>query len=598
MNSSLSRSPKVFKSARNDLKSLAASQSKSSAKRPAKLVCGPAPPPGEEWEVGTEEAMANPLFAVTPHSSRKLEENAVFSPFAPAIPRSPNQMQTINRSGKYLKAKEATSSCISLDQSRLTLSSSMLSPISTGKQTPALRHLRPNPMRSSQPYVRRYAKPSTTTIPLQWDDNLSTGPLRFVLPFCSFASVLTLLRVNKKLKRSRELKRRIREILIAGLHPVSRLKYWKYLTVSVRYKASDYHYPSAQKACPQDIQNDISRTPSVVPGQQITKERQEAMKRILTAVDQFNRDIGYCQGMNYIAGLLVHILDRDEDVFWLINTLLVQFKLKSLLRAGLRKLKLRCFQLNCFVQHYLPEVADRMKELGISTEVYAAKWFVTLLSYELPLPLLLKVWDLFFQSRWKVIFRVILALLNMSKKELIRADSGTITSLLNSLALRVNNQEHFLKFAFTFKVTKRLLKDLKPLKARKAKGRYQLLLNQSRKLEWVVTPYLSPLLLSPPSDPSEDSIASRLLSKVLDLFKGEGEPKKGKTPELDSTICLDELQVPEDLPQQLPVKDLDTGEVHYIDLSQEHCFICGASSHSSRYCTADSKGALWVFPTN
>jgi hypothetical protein len=250
------------------------------------------------------------------------------------------------------------------------------------------------------------------------------------------------------------------------------------------------------------------------------------------------------------------------------------------------------------MQHYLPEVADRMKELGISTEVYAAKWFVTLLSYELPLPLLLKVWDLFFQSGWKVIFRVILALLNMSKKELIRADSGTITSLLNSLALRVNNQEHFFKFAFTFKVTKRLLKDLKPLKARKAKGRYQLLLNQSRKLEWVVTPYLSPLLLSPPSDPSEDSIASRLLSKVLDLFKGEGEPKKGKTVELDSTICLDELQVPEDLPQQLPVKDLDTGEVHYIDLSQEHCFICGASSHSSRYCTADSKGALWVFPTN
>lgn len=596
MNTSLGRSPKVFRSSRNDLKSLASPQAKPYSKRPSKLVCHPAPPPGEEWEVEQDEAIASPLFAVTPHSSRKLEENEVFSPFAPAIPRSPNQMQTNIRSGKYLKAKEGSDSFMSLDQSRLTVSSSTVSPLLGVRAAPALRHLRPSLMRASQPVVRRTAR-STVCVALHWDQNLSIGPLRLVLPFCSFESVLTLFRVSQKLKHSRELKRRMRDLLISGLLTSTRIKYWKYVTAPVRCKTSAHRYFSAAKTCPQDIQNDIFRTPSVISGQLLGKAHQEAMMRILSAVALFDRDVGYCQGMNYIAGLLVHLLDNEEDIFWLINTLLIRYKLKTLLQVGLRELKLRCFQLNCYMQSYLPEVAGRMKDLGISTEVYAAKWFVTLLSYELPLPLLLRVWDLFFQSDWKVIFRVILALLSVSKRELTRADSGTVTGLLNSLAAGVKNDESLLKFAFTFKVTRRLLEDLKQLKARKAKGRFQLIPGKTRKWEWIVTPFPSPLLLSPSTDHSEDSIASRLLGKVLDLFKGE-EEKKGKAAELDSTICLDELQVPAlDLSEQLPVKDLDTGEVHYIDLSQDHCFICGASSHSSRYCTADSNGALWVFPS-
>lgn len=158
MNTSLGRSPKVFRSSRNDLKSLASPQAKPYSKRPSKLVCHPAPPPGEEWEVEQDEAIASPLFAVTPHSSRKLEENEVFSPFAPAIPRSPNQMQTNIRSGKYLKAKEGSDSFMSLDQSRLTVSSSTVSPLLGVRAAPALRHLRPSLMRASQPVVRRTAR--------------------------------------------------------------------------------------------------------------------------------------------------------------------------------------------------------------------------------------------------------------------------------------------------------------------------------------------------------------------------------------------------------------------------------------------------------
>jgi hypothetical protein len=376
------------------------------------------------------------------------------------------------------------------------------------------------------------------------------------------------------------------------------MQYWQYITEPTRGQGHAAAYFVAGRRCPQEeIKNDILRTPCVISGLMLSKAHQEALMRILGAVVQFNTDVGYFQGMNYIAGLLIHILDSEEDIFWLFNTLLTGFKLKTLLRPGLKKLKLKCYQLACLMQNYLPEVAERLTELGLSTKMYAAKWFVTLLSYELPSELLVKVWDLFFQSGWKVIFRVILALFSVVKKDLVRAESGTITGLIQSLGKHANSHEKLLKVAFGFKVTKRLLKDLKQLKFRKIKGRFKLLPGQNRKLEWIVTPFASPL--SPSTEMSEEgSLASRLLSKVMYLFKGE---ESQETPgELDATICLNELQVPisEDVSLQLPIKDLNSGEVRYIDLSQEHCFICGAATHSSRYCTSDTRGALWVFPSS
>lgn len=593
MNPSFSHCSKPHSS----LSSLEASQEKPSlsSRRPTKIVCQPAPPPGEGWEVGEEEPMASPLFAVTPHSKHKLEENVAFSPFAPTIPRSPNQMQTNIRSEKYLRLKEGASSSLTRSQ----VLSSSVSIVPSTRHLPALRHLRPNNMRGSLPPLGRTFKPPPPPFSTRWDEHITTGPLRLVLPFLSFTSVLTLQRVNKKLQQAREIKRRLRETLIIGLNRPVRMRFWQHLTEQTRGNERAAAYFVAGRRCPQEIKNDILRTPSVISGLQLSKAHQEAMMRILGAVHLFNTDVGYCQGMNYIAGLLIHLLDSEEDIFWLFNTLLSRFKLKKLLMPGLRKLKLRCFQLACLLQNYLPEVHERLEEVGVSTEMYAAKWFVTLLSYELPFEQLAKVWDLFFQSGWKVIFRVILALLSVAKRELVSAESGTITGLLHSLGRREISGETLLKVAFGFKVTHRLLKDLKLLKSRKIKGRFQLLPSQNRKLDWVVTPLSSPQVLSPCTEVSEDgSLASRLLSKVLYLFKGE--ESKETTAELDSTICLDELQVPtvEDVSLQLPIKDLNSGEVHYIDLSQEHCFICGAASHSSRYCTSDTRGALWVFPSS
>ena len=41
------------------------------------------------------------------------------------------------------------------------------------------------------------------------------------------------------------------------------------------------------------------------------------LKNILTCVAFLRPEIGYCQGMNFIAGALVNLIDNEEKSFWI-----------------------------------------------------------------------------------------------------------------------------------------------------------------------------------------------------------------------------------------------------------------------------------------
>ena len=52
-------------------------------------------------------------------------------------------------------------------------------------------------------------------------------------------------------------------------------------------------------------------TPQNTPGGQC------ALRRVLRAYSYYDREVGYCQGMNFIAGMFLTIMS-EEDAFWLL----------------------------------------------------------------------------------------------------------------------------------------------------------------------------------------------------------------------------------------------------------------------------------------
>lgn len=61
-----------------------------------------------------------------------------------------------------------------------------------------------------------------------------------------------------------------------------------------------------------------------------TKEGQEEMQRVLLAVAYCLPEIGYCQGMNFIASCLIAITDSEEQGFIIFMYLLLRKDMRTL----------------------------------------------------------------------------------------------------------------------------------------------------------------------------------------------------------------------------------------------------------------------------
>ncbi|CAG9318522.1 unnamed protein product [Blepharisma stoltei] len=161
----------------------------------------------------------------------------------------------------------------------------------------------------------------------------------------------------------------------------------------------------------------------------------EKLRNILQAYASYKPDVGYCQGMNFIAGTLFYVLRDEEKVFWCLSTMIQKFKMEELFSSNLSKLKLFFFTLDRFLAYLLPEVHKTFNAEMISSNHFASLWFITLFSGILnsKIEILLKIWDQFFYKGWKVIFKVSIALLTRISGHILHKKFEDILSLMSSL---------------------------------------------------------------------------------------------------------------------------------------------------------------------
>ncbi|XP_072981428.1 uncharacterized protein [Typha angustifolia] len=208
-----------------------------------------------------------------------------------------------------------------------------------------------------------------------------------------------------------------------------------------------------------DIIRDISRTfPSHVFFQQRHGPGQRSLYNVLKAYSVYDRDVGYVQGMGFLAGLLLLYMS-EEDAFWLLVALLkgaVHAPMEGLYLVGLPLVQQYLFQLEQLVKEYLPKLGQHFSQEMINPSMYASQWFITVFSYSFPFPLALRIWDVFLYEGVKVVFQVGLALLKFCHDDLIKLPFEKLIHALRNFPEDATNPDTLLPLAFTFKVSKRL----------------------------------------------------------------------------------------------------------------------------------------------
>ena len=135
----------------------------------------------------------------------------------------------------------------------------------------------------------------------------------------------------------------------------------------------------SSKACG-EIQKDIPRTFPDVPGFD-DPAGQRRLMRILRSYCALDPEVGYCQGMNFVAGLLLRYLPCEANAFAAFCVLMRDRNYRELFHPSMAHLKGRMAQLEA----KLPAaVASRLRRCQIPPELYAPQWLLSCFGNEFP----------------------------------------------------------------------------------------------------------------------------------------------------------------------------------------------------------------------
>jgi len=171
-----------------------------------------------------------------------------------------------------------------------------------------------------------------------------------------------------------------------------------------------------------EIERDVTRTFPLHPrfrGDSGSAGRAELL-RVLRAACAAVPEVGYCQGMNFVAAsLLIHLGGRTCDAFWMLLALIRGYHFQHIYAPGVPLLPLRIFQFSGLVRKHLPRLWCHLRAEHFSLDIFAHQCVLTLFAYSIEPEFLAYVYDIFFFIGWKALFQIGLGLLATMEDRLL-----------------------------------------------------------------------------------------------------------------------------------------------------------------------------------
>ncbi|CCF57152.1 hypothetical protein KAFR_0C01590 [Kazachstania africana CBS 2517] len=161
----------------------------------------------------------------------------------------------------------------------------------------------------------------------------------------------------------------------------------------------------------------------------------QSLRRILRAFSIYDENIGYCQSLNFIAGLLLLFMD-EEKAFWMLVIITKQY-LPKVHSMDLEGVNIDQGVLVLCIKQYLPDIwreietsyvthnaapsnihneyLYRLPPITLST----ASWFMSCFIGVVPIETTLRIWDCLFYEKSHILFKISLGLLKLSEDELL-----------------------------------------------------------------------------------------------------------------------------------------------------------------------------------
>ncbi|XP_021369898.1 TBC1 domain family member 30-like isoform X2 [Mizuhopecten yessoensis] len=187
------------------------------------------------------------------------------------------------------------------------------------------------------------------------------------------------------------------------------------------------------------IVKDLHRTGCSGFSGQDNEEERAVLKRVLLAYARWNKTVGYCQGFNVIAALLLEVMERKEDDALMVMIYLIDHVLPdSYFANNLRALSVDMAVFRDLLGLMFPKLSKHLDYLQYAaqdkttganyepplTNVFTMQWFLTMFATCLPKAVVLRVWDSILLEGSEILLRTALAIWGKLSKRILSVGSA------------------------------------------------------------------------------------------------------------------------------------------------------------------------------
>lgn len=249
----------------------------------------------------------------------------------------------------------------------------------------------------------------------------------------------------------------LKKLIRKGIPPPLRPKVWLAVSGAAKKRSMvpDSYFADLCRAghgltsaAIKQIDHDLARTFPSHPWLD-SSDGQAALRRVLVAYSLRDSHVGYCQGMNFVAGLLLLVMRRDEDAFWMLAVLLENVLFQDCYTNDLSGSHVEQRVFKELLNKKCPRLAAHLELIGFDVSLVITEWFLCLFAKSLPSETTLRVWDVLFNEGAKVLFRVALALFKMKEEELLtKQQVCEVVGIFQTVTRHLFDPDALLKVAF------------------------------------------------------------------------------------------------------------------------------------------------------
>ncbi|KAI0989538.1 hypothetical protein GJ496_010903, partial [Pomphorhynchus laevis] len=235
-----------------------------------------------------------------------------------------------------------------------------------------------------------------------------------------------------------------KELIYSGMPTEFRQTVWSLLVAN--HSSDELHksfHQYLQNPCEFDdiIELDVPRTfPDVVGFSEDDNRLCKSLFNVVKAYSMQDKEVGYCQGVAFLAGLLLMHMD-ENDAFVILVKIMNNYKLRDLYKPDMIQFGVWAHQFEGLLKRLLPALYCHLTKNDFGISVICSH-FLTMMCNILPLPAVFHLLDIVLIDGFEIIPKSVLAILKLNEQRLIHSNLEELLKFFHNDLKHIYADDH------------------------------------------------------------------------------------------------------------------------------------------------------------